>query len=92
MNSPKTRMTGSWEAYLETNLKASVRAEHPPKELRRKVLQLAAKPIEALVQPVIPEYLIEKALPGNYKDLQHRLSSRSLYPASFASSFVGLML
>lgn len=92
MSSPKTRLNDPWEAFLETNIKASVRGEHPPKDLRRRLLWLAAKPVELLAQPVIPQHLIERALPGNYKDLQHRLAGRSMYTAPFATGMVTLML
>ncbi|MFP3855376.1 MAG: hypothetical protein ACLFWD_13900 [Anaerolineales bacterium] len=72
-------------------MKASVKGERPPAELRRKILWLAFRPIEVLAQPVIPQHLVERALPGNYKDLQHRLAGRSLYTAPFASGVVALM-
>jgi hypothetical protein len=92
MSSPKTQLKDPWEGYLETNLKASIRGIRPPADLRRRLLWLAAKPIEVLTQPVIPQHLIERALPGSYKDLQHRLAGRAFYTGPFATGMVTLML
>jgi hypothetical protein len=81
-----------FDRYIERTLKSSLADERPPAELRRSLLALASKPEEEDPIVPVPSYLMERALPGGYRDIQHRLAGRSLvYISPFGTSALSLL-
>lgn len=81
-----------FDRFVERTLKTSLSDERPPAELRRSLLYLAAKPEDEDPIIPVPDYLMERALPGGYRDIQHRLARRSLvYISPFGTTALGLI-
>lgn len=81
-----------FDRFIGRTLKTSLEGERPPAELRRSLLLSAAIPEEEDPIVPVPEHLMERALPGGYRDIQHRLAGRSLvYISPFGTAALGLL-
>ncbi|MGA9531727.1 MAG: hypothetical protein WBR18_03335 [Anaerolineales bacterium] len=81
-----------FDRFIERTLKMSLGAARPAAEIRRSLLVLASRPEEEEAVISVPSYLMERALPGGYRDIQHRLAGRSLvYISPFGTTVLGLL-
>jgi hypothetical protein len=79
-----------FDRFVERTLKTSTTDARPPAGLRRRLILTAAMPDEEDNPRPVPEHVMARALPGGYRDIQHRLARRSMvYISPFGAAALG---
>lgn len=81
------------DRYIDLALKLWLTQALPPRHIRRLVLTRAARP-ELVPQPSqeVPIHVLTRVLPGEYRDIHHRLARRNqFYGSPFMLGAMGLI-
>lgn len=83
MSSPDPGRRNYLDRYIDLALKIWLNSAVAPRDVRRLVLRRAAHPevVEVETQEV-PIHLLTRLIPGEYRDVQHRLARRNQFYGS----------
>lgn len=83
MSFPESHRRNFLDRYIDLALKLWLTQAFPPRHIRRLVLARAAYP-EAIAtrSQEVPVHVLTRMVPGEYRDVQHRLARRMQFYSS----------